>query len=178
MRHFVQGLALAGCLCLATGTATALPPAATLDEALFETAEFGTSQSYYISGDKSDRFVPVGERDDCMIVGRLPQESPGRIRNYAVCFDQSEPIDETVPRWVLDDPTRNLVRQLVQNAMMEGEDSAIDARGFRIDARILGKRKRCTVLEVVVSHNGLLADYSRDVACREELATDEERSQP
>lgn len=149
-------------------SALAVPPTVTVDDALFETAEFGTSSGYYIENDpssKPDRFVPLGSKDDCRIVARLKEGSSSSIQNYAVCFDEAVKINDKVPKWKPDSRTQVLLKKVVDTALETGEDSATDPDGFVIDARILGTPKRCTVFEVVVTYNGLLADYGRDVTC-------------
>lgn len=156
-------------------TAAAIPPTTTVDEALFETAEFGTSGGYYIENDpssKPDRFVPLGTKDDCRIVARLKEGSSSSIQNYAVCFDEAVKINDKVPKWKPDERTQGLLKKVIHAALETGEDSATDSDGFVIDARILGTPKRCTVFEVVVSYNGLLADYGRDVTCAGAVASE------
>ena len=155
-------------LLFVAGAALAVPPTTTVDDALFETAEFGTSSGYYIENDPSarpDRFVPLGTKDDCRIVARLKEGSSSSIQNYAVCFDEAVKINDKVPKWKPDSRTQVLLKKVVDTALETGEDSATDPDGFVIDARILGTPKRCTVFEVVVTYNGLLADYGRDVTC-------------
>ncbi|AXQ51171.1 MULTISPECIES: hypothetical protein [Pseudomonas] len=108
--------------------------------------------------------IYVGQFDGCDSVSI--QNAPGRYEHFRVCGNQVTARNTVSPSWAEDDGAGDVLRAVVDNAVLFGAASQVDPNGYLITARALGSAQySCTNVEVILSYEGDLVDRALKSIC-------------
>lgn len=108
--------------------------------------------------------IYVGKFDGCDSVSI--QNAPGRFEHFRVCGNQVSARNTVSPSWTEDDGAGDVLRAVVDNAVLFGAASQVDPNGYLIAARALGPSQRsCSNVEVILSYEGDLVDRALKSIC-------------